>query len=131
MDSFGDLDKTEQLQVFKRVYTTLDSNSPDYFIYEALEGHEELEVIRAGEYLRIYCRLVMGIPQGTKMYNVLFLFYVDKHRYRSAVTRRFDRRAADRVDSVTGLETVDDVEEFLEENDAEDADYLAERINRF
>jgi hypothetical protein len=86
-------DKTRQVAVLKRLHTLLDSTSPQHYIYETVEGCDELQVIRVGSDQRIFCRLVMGIPHGNEHYNVLFVFYVDPHQYRPQQLSRFDAAA--------------------------------------
>lgn len=128
--SMAGLGRDQQLQVLKRLYKTLDSDAPQHYIYETVEGCDELEVIRAGNSLRIYCRLVMGVPHGNKTYNVLFVFYVDDHNYRSGDLERFDERAEERLVNLTDLSSVDDVDAYLEEHDAKQAEFLKKQIDR-
>jgi hypothetical protein len=111
-------DKTRQIAVLNRLYKLLDSSTPQHYIYETVEGCDELEVIRVGGDQRIFCRLVMGIPHGDKHYNVLFVFYVDPHRYRPDQLAAFDEAAEQRLDEITSFDAVDAVDEYLEEMDA-------------
>lgn len=120
-DALADLEREEQVRIIKKLHEMLASDYPEHFIYETVEGCNELAVIRIGKLLRIYCRLVMGIPHGNKEYNVLFAFTVSKHKYRDAVLQRFDARARERLENVTDLSSVDDVEDYLEQHDAKDA----------
>ena len=78
--------------------TVLDSDTPQHYIYETVEGCDELEVIREGDSLRLYCRLVMGIPQNDKHYNVLFAFYVDDHHYEPTTLSNLDDAAEQWLD---------------------------------
>ena len=74
-DSLADLDdRPRQMAVLKRIYELLDSSAPQPYIYETVQGCDELEVIRVGGDRRIFCRLVMGIPKGDKEYNVLYSY---------------------------------------------------------
>lgn len=130
-DSLADLDdRPRQVAVLKRIYELLDSSAPQHYIYETVQGCDELEVIRVGRDRRIFCRLVMGIPKGDKEYNVLFVFYVDTHNYRSAQLRTFDDAARQRLQEVTRLEDVGDVEAYLEELNTFRAEEIKERIDR-
>lgn len=126
----GNLGSQEQRHVLNRLCTLLDSSSPQHFIYETVEGCDELEVIRAGEYLRIYVRLVMGIPDGNKRYNILFVFFVDKHKYRSATLHHLDEAAEQRLEEITGLSSVPDVEDYLTEHNALAHEDVQERLER-
>lgn len=129
-ESLGDLDKEEQRQVLKRVHTLLESESPRYYIYEQPKGTDRLHIIRAGDQLRIYCRLVMGIPRGGKLYNILYLFYIDKHYYRDSDLRRFDERAQERLNEATSISGAEEAGEYLDRQDAMDAEDVVELLNR-
>lgn len=129
-DGMSSLGASDQRRVFKRLHTILDSDNPQYYIYETLEGCDELEVIREGDSLRIYCRLVMGIPQNNKHYNVLFVFFVDHHDYDRATLGHLDEAAEQWVEDVTDFSTVEDIHLYLEEHDAKGAEYFASRLDR-
>lgn len=129
-DALRDLDRDDQVQTLKKIHKLLDSTYPEHYIYKNAKGCEELQIIRISDSLRIYCRLVMGIPHDNKAYNVLFLFYISKHEYRDAVMQRFDKRAQERLENITNLDAVDDVETYLAEHDAKDAAFLQERLDR-
>ena len=72
----------------------------------------------------------MGLPKGDKEYNVLFVSYVDTHNYRSAQLRTFNDAARQRLQEVTRLRDVGDVEAYLEELKAFTAEEIKERIDR-
>jgi hypothetical protein len=122
-------DKTRQVAVLKRLHTLLDSTSPQHYIYETVEGCDELQVIRVGSDQRIFCRLVMGIPHGNEHYNVRFVFYVDPHQYRPQQLSRFDAAAEQRLDEITSFDAVDAVDDYLDEKDAFTAEEIKERID--
>lgn len=129
-EGISSLGTADQRRVIKRLHTVLDSNNPQYYIYETVEGCDELEVIREGDSLRIYCRLVMGIPQNDKRYNVLFTFYVDNHDYEPATLSRLDEAAEQWLDEITELSAVADVDAYLQEHDAKTAESFAARLDR-
>lgn len=130
-ESLSDIgDKTRQIAVLKRLHALLDSNTPQHYIYETVEGSDELQVIRVGGDQRIFCRLVMGIPHGDKHYNVLFVFYVDPHQYRPEQLATFDEAAAQRLDEITSFDDVDAVDNYLEKMDAFGAGEIRRRIDR-
>lgn len=133
-ETFGNslqlLDADDQRQVLKRLLKVLESDAPQRYIYETVSGCEELQVIRAGDYLRILCRLVMGIPHEDKTYNVLFVFFVDNHKYRNAVLQRLDDAAARRLRILTDFSTVADVDDYLDEHNAKQAEFLRKRLDR-
>jgi len=125
MASLGASDKR---RVVKRLHTVLHSSSPQYYIYETVEGCDELQIIREGDSLRLYCRLVMGIPQNNKHYNVLFVFHVDKHDYESARLSRLDEAAEQWLADITDFSSVSDLDAYLEEHDAKTAEFFADRL---
>jgi hypothetical protein len=104
-ESLSDLgDRTRRVAVLKRIHDLLDQ--------------------------RIFCRLVMGIPADEKHYNVLFVFYVDPHRYRPGTLARFDEAAKRRLEEATSFDTVASVDEYLDANGAFTADDIQTRIDR-
>ena len=130
-ESLSDIgDKTRQIAVLKRLHELLDNSTPQHYIYETVEGCDELQVIRVGGDQRIFCRLVMGIPHGDKHYNVLFVFYVDPHQYRPDQLARFDEAAEQRLDEITSFDAVDDVDDYLEEMDGFRAEEIGDRIEQ-
>lgn len=124
------LGASDQRRIVKRLYTVLDSDSPQYYIYETVEGCEELEVIREGNSLRIYCRLVMGIPQNDKHYNVLFAFCVDKHGYEPETLSKLDEAAEHWLEEITDFSAVANVDAYLDEHDAKTTEFFADRLDR-
>lgn len=129
-DGISSLGSVSQRRVVKRLRTVLDSDNPQYYIYETVEGCDELEIIREGDSLRIYCRLVMGIPQNDKHYNVLFVFYVDKHGYDPETLSKLDEAAERWLEEITTFSAIKNVDAYLEEHDAKTAEFFAERLDR-
>lgn len=131
VESLSDIgDRTRKIAVLKRLFELLDSNSPQHYIYETLEGCDELQVIRVGGDQRVFCRLVMGIPHGDKHYNVLFVFYVDPHEYRPNRLTTFDHVASQRLDEITSFDAVEAVDDYLDDMNAFIAEDIEERIDR-
>lgn len=131
VDSLGDLgDKTRELATLKQIHKVLASDAPERYIYEQPAGVDELQIIRVGSDLRIYCRLVMGVPEEDTMYNVLYCFYLDPHNYNRDDLRRFDEVSKMRARTLKGFETPGHVTEYLEENNAFSAEDLKDRIDR-
>lgn len=89
-----------------------------------------MEVIREGDSLRIYCRLVMGIPQNNKHYNVLFTFYVDNHDYEPTTLSRLDKAAEQWLEEITELSAVEEIDTYLQKHEAKTAESFADRLNR-
>lgn len=130
-ESLSDIeDKTRTIAVLKRLHELLDSSSPQHYIYETVEGCDDLQVIRVRGDQRIFCRLVMGIPHGDKHYNVLFVFYVDPHQYRPNQLATFDEAAEQRLDEITSFDAIDAVDDYLDEMDAFTTEEIKDRIDR-
>lgn len=118
LSSIRDLDKTDREQVLKRLIATLESPAPSRFIEKRFTGCEELEQLRAGDYLRIYCRLVQKVPK----YDVLFVFGVTAHRYRNLA--RYDEQARRKVRELIRRTTEEGVQSYVDANDALTAEDL-------
>lgn len=129
-EGMSSLGASDQRRVVKRLHAVLDSDNPQYYVYETVEGCDELEVIREGDTLRIYCRLVMGIPQNDKHYNVLFAFHVDKHGYERETLSVLDEAATEWLGEITDFSTVANVDSYLEAHDAKTAEFFASRLDR-
>lgn len=123
-------DKSRQLRVLNRIHALLDSVHPQHFIYETLTGTDKLQIIRAGDDLRIYCRLVMGVPEDDKLYNVLYCFHVTPHQYGRTDLGQFDSVAKAKMKKLKGYEQPREVTRYLDEEDAFSAADLKERIDR-
>lgn len=131
-ESLADLgDSARQLEVLKRIHKLLASDSPRYYIYERLSGYDHLEIIRVGGDLRVFCRLVMGIPDGDAEYNILWCYYIDPHNYDSRDLTVYDATAREQTRKVGEYDDPSSVRSYLEENNAFTATDLKERIDRF
>lgn len=131
VESVSDVgDKTRQTAVLKRLHRLLASDTPQRYVYETVAGCDELQVIRVGDDQRIFCRLVTGVPHGDERYNVLFVFYVDPHRYHPDRLAAFDEAAQQRLEEITSFEDVGPVDEYLESTNAFTAGEIQDRIDR-
>ncbi|WP_455448143.1 hypothetical protein [Natrinema thermotolerans] len=130
-DCLGDLgDKTRELKTLKRIHKLLASDAPERYIYERPTGTDELQIVRVGGDLRIYCRLVMGVPENDTMYNVLYCFYLDPHKYATSDLERFDEVAKAHARTLKGFEEPGQVSDYLEDHNAFSAADLKARIDR-
>lgn len=112
IETIRGLDGTQQETILSRLLTVVQSEAgPSHFIYEQVSGCEELEVIRAGDTLRIFCKVVEDIPR----YNIIYVFEVDPHDYREADLRRFDRAACDKVEEIQARTTPEAIEEYVQD----------------
>lgn len=119
------LDHDQTCQVWNRLCTIHTSMAPTRrFIHEQVTGAEELEVIRVGDQLRIYCKLVDGVPD----YEIINVFSVHKHDYRGWAP--YDRAAQRRVEEIRLREEADDIDGFLARYDAHVTDAVLEIYER-
>lgn len=126
--SFAKLDGTEQRRVLKRVHTVLESSAPERYIYEIPTGCDYLEIVREGNTLRLYTKLVTGVPPGNKAYNIFYLFYVDKHKYRQGELVRFDEAAKKALGRAT-MQGLIQLKGYLKEHRALDADDVQQLLD--
>lgn len=104
------LDQSSTCHVWNRLRNIFTSMVPiERFIHERVSGAEELEVIRAGDQLRLYCKLV----DWAAGFELLNLFGIHKHDYSGWAP--YDRAAQQRVRHIRERETRTLITEFLEE----------------
>lgn len=129
VESMQSLDRgTEQKHVLKEIRKLIGSNAPSRFVYEVPKGCDVLEVLRGTDQLRVYCKLVEGVPRQNRTYNLLFLFYVDKHEYRKRKLDDMDEAARRQVERIEELRSLDSVETYLEQRQALDEDDLTRLV---
>lgn len=122
-ENFGSLEGSEQRDVLNRLINILESDViPSSLIYERIGN---LDIYTVGEQIRLYSKVVDEIPQGNSEYHVIFLFYIDDdHDYKNKTLATYSPRAEAKAERVTSLRTISDVEEYLEKQNALDADDL-------
>lgn len=116
------LEQEQREQFLKRVLELLESPTPKHFIEKEFSNCDELQQLRAGDILRGLCRLLMGVHG----YNILFVFYVTKHKYRQLAL--YDQQACEVVERVTNIEYIEDIESYLSERDAMTAEDIEDII---
>ena len=118
--NLGALEGSEQKQVINRLVTILESETkPSSLIYERIGN---LDIYTVGSQIRLYTKVVDEIPRGNAEYHVIYLFYIDDdHDYENKKLATYSPEAKTKVERITNLQTVPDVEQYLNENDALDA----------
>lgn len=122
--SVRNFDRQEQIRVFKRIYRVLDSSAPHREVEKAYQDCEELQQLREGNYIRMYCRLVRNPPN----YNILYVFEVDKHQGRNL--QKFDESAKQAVREIEQRTTTEGVEDYLEEHNTFNSEDIGEILDR-
>lgn len=105
------LDATQSRTALTAIINCLDNDVPKSVIEKPYETCQELEQLRQGD-LRIYVKLVTDL-QG---YTLLWIFAVKKHRYRNL--GKFDARACRKVADLEEVTGVEEVETYLDGNEA-------------
>jgi hypothetical protein len=123
------LEGREQRAVLNRLLSIVENPSnPRAFVHERIQN---LDIITAGDQIRLYSRVVEDIPQGDSVFHVIYMFYIDDdHDYQNHELSTYSVEAQNLVEIVTALELVSDVEEYFEEMNALDADDLRDLLDR-
>lgn len=104
------LGHSDVCRVWSRLVTVVENPAPpSHFVYERVTGAETLEVIRVGDDLRIYTKIIEDVPG----YNILNVFFVHQHDYGG--WQLYDEAAQQRVMELRALETPAEVVDFIEE----------------
>ena len=127
--SLSQCDGKKQEKILKKLRDICESVSPpDQFIYEKIQN---VDIIRPGDACRLYTKVVTYIPEGNTEYHIVYVLYIDAdHEYDHGNLVTFNEGAQAKLECITALETVDDVELYLSEHDAMGADDLSELLNR-
>lgn len=123
------LEGREQQAVLNRLLSIVENASnPRTFVHERIQN---LDIITAGDQIRLYSRVVEDIPQGDSVYHVIYIFYIDDdHNYRNHELATYSVDFQNLLEVVTAFELVSDVEEYFEEMNALDADDLRELLGQ-
>jgi len=72
---------------------------------------------------------VSRVPLGDSQYHVIYLFYIDDdHEYEQRTLATYSPEAKEQVERITALDTVSDVESYVAEQDALDAEDLRDLL---
>lgn len=125
--NFGTLEGSEQKQVINRLVDILEHEAvPSSLVHEQIGN---LDIYTVGDQIRLYTKVVDQIPHGNAEYHVIYLFYIDDdHDYEQRTLATYSPEAKARAERVTALDTVPDVESYLQEQDALDAEDLRDLL---
>jgi len=125
--NFGSLEGSEQQQVINRLVSILENDAvPSSLVHERIGN---LDIYTVGDQIRLYTKVVDQIPRGNAEYHILYLFYIDDdHDYEQRTLATYNPEAEAKAEQATALATVPDVETYLTEHDALDADDLRELL---
>ena len=122
------LEGSEQEQVLTRLCAILESDAkPSSLVYERIGL---LDIFAVGSQIRLYTRVVDEIPRGDAEYHLIYLFYIDDdHEYNQTDLATYSPAAEAKLEEATSLETVRDVDAYLDKMDALDADDLRDLLD--
>lgn len=128
-DHLASLSASEQSDLLTKLRNIATEDAPpDNYVYEQIGNLDIIKFSGAG---RAYTKVVTFIPEGNTQYHIIHVLYIDEdHEYNQGELGKFSQQAQQKLDSVTDLESVEDVESYLEEYNsltAEDLDDLLDR----
>ena len=122
------LEGSEQEQVLTRLCAILESDAkPSSLVYERIRL---LDIFAVGSQIRLYTKVVDEIPRDDAEYHLIYLFYIDDdHEYNQTDLATYSPAAEAKLEEATSLETVRDVDAYLDKMDALDADDLRDLLD--
>lgn len=126
-DHLDESSAAEQRDVFKKLHDIASSEAPpEAFVHERIRNIDILKFSSKG---RIYAKIVTGIPKGNTHYHIVYVLYIDEdHEYDQSDLSRYSVEAQERLERITSLSGLEDVDRFLDERDSLDAENLAELL---
>lgn len=123
LSGLSELDGRKQKAVLNCLISVVEGESkPSSLAHEQIEN---LDIFTAGSTIRLYTKIVEDVPRGNKKYHLIYLFYIDhKHEYKKADLVEYSERAEASMEIATSFETVVDVEEYFERQNAQDIEDL-------
>jgi len=122
------LEGSEQHQILSRLVNILENEAkPSALVYEQIGN---LDIFAVGDQIRLYTKVVDEIPRGESEYHVIYLFYIDDdHDYENKMLATYSPEAEQKAERITSIDTVPNLEAYLEEHDAMDADDLRDLLS--
>lgn len=128
-DHLANLSASEQRDLLTKIRNIAKEDTPpDGYVYEQIGN---LDIIKFSEAGRAYTKIVTFIPEGNTQYHIMYVLYIDKdHEYDQGKLGKFSQQAQTKLESITDLESVENVEAYLEKHNsltAEDLDDLLDK----
>lgn len=122
-EHLADLGVSEQRNLLTKLRNIAKEDAPpDGYVYEQIGNVDIIKFSGAG---RAYTKVITYIPEGNTQYHVIYVLYVDEdHEYDQGKLGKFSYQAQQKLDTITDLESIKDVESYLEEHDSLTADDL-------
>lgn len=128
-DHLTSLSASEQRDLLTRLRNIANEDAPpDGYIYERIGNLDIFKFTKEG---RIYSKVVTFIPEKNTNYHIIFILYVDEdHEYDDGELGGFSQQAQQKLEKITDLESVEDVEAYLETNNSLTTDDLDDLLDR-
>jgi hypothetical protein len=117
LSNYEGLDAGAQRTVIECLQQVMGAETPP--TAQRYERIANLDIIRCGDQPRLYTKMVENIPEENVTYHVIFLFYIDYfHDYPHKAKAEYSRKAKQQAENLRSIAYLEDVEEYLEQNDA-------------
>ena len=100
---------------------------PDGYVYEQIGN---VDIIRFSGAGRAYTKVVTFIPEGNTRYHIIYVLYVDEgHEYDQGELGKFSHQAQQKLETITDLDSVEDVEAYLKAHNSITVDDLDDLLD--
>ena len=125
----ANLSASEQRDLLTKLLNIAKETAPpDGYVYEQIGN---VDIIRFSGAGRTYTKVVTFIPEGNTSYHIIYVLYVDEgHEYDQGELGKFSHQAQQKLETITDLDSVEDVEAYLETHDSLTADDLDDLLDR-
>ncbi|PGF17181.1 hypothetical protein CP556_14360 [Natrinema sp. CBA1119] len=125
----ADLSASEQRDLLTKLRNIAREDAPpDGYVYEQIGN---LDIIKFSGTGRTYTKVVTFIPERNTHYHIIYVLYVDEdHDYDQGGLGKLSQQAQQTLEMITNLESVKDVETYLEDQNSLTADDLDDLLDR-
>ncbi len=127
-DHLASLSASEQWDLLTKLRNIAKETAPpDGYVYEQIGNLDIIKFSGAG---RAYTKVVTFIPEGNTNYHIIYVLYVDEdHEYDQGELGKFSQQAQQKLEIITDLDSVEDVEAYLEAHNSLTADDLDDLLD--
>jgi hypothetical protein len=128
-EQLASLSASDQQVILSKLYNVVSADvSPDAFVYEQIRN---IDIYRFSDSGRLYTAVMTQIPVSNPGYHIIYVLYVDSnHEYDHADLVEYSQLAACKVDRITSMSNIKEVEAFLDNRHSLDETDLADLIDR-
>lgn len=89
---------------------------PDSYVYEQIGN---IDIIRFSGSGRAYTKVITDVPEGNTQCHIVYVLYIDgDHEYDQGELGRFSHQAQQKLETITDLVSVENVELYLEKHNS-------------